>query len=516
MGSVLIRLLCTMVVGKVGVLLLLLGSAGGQRDKCCQSKTVASGPKAGTYHLVTTSDTLPDFCLGGCVYTKESDTVPGTNYCFQAGEGTVTCSSGGGCGGGDVEGWIEKYFEKQCSQQINGVLQVNLYKRYMGQQCSGYGYWSRVGNVTLELFDRPACEGKPVQEKFTKTDSERFLIRVEHTDGWSVRASSEKYQTTCQDIGNMVPFTNNWASISLQEVVKEAKIERTASVDFSFDINNELLPDLFVQSNPFSCTNSSFGPYGSPFKSKQSRSNKRNKKYRKRNQKKKLKKAVKKTKNGYELFVKNPAKHRQYGSGCGSGWGSGGWGCGGGSNWKCRPTCTYTAYATEYSLFPCECRGVVGGGLNYSNIELPSQNTPAGSAGVRGRIDWYDDPSLGQQYQQEKYFTTYAEFVRRNMSDLELCDSKFSLTWMSPDKTQKVTKTVPCFTKPLPPPTVMPTYPTTGGSGNQPVSLPMSSDPVTPSPSVMDSGSGSLFSGMEIPDSIITRQYVKTLATWYH
>ena len=52
---------------------------------------MAIGPKAGTYSLVTRSDTLPDFCLGGCVYTKESDTVPGTNYCFQDGQGEVSC-----------------------------------------------------------------------------------------------------------------------------------------------------------------------------------------------------------------------------------------------------------------------------------------------------------------------------------------------------------------------------------------------------------------------------------------
>ena len=82
---------------------LLLGQAGGQR--CCEKKvrdcyemmitvlyqTVASGAKAGTYNLVTTSDTLPDSCLGGCVYTKESDPVPGINYCFRAGQGEVSC-----------------------------------------------------------------------------------------------------------------------------------------------------------------------------------------------------------------------------------------------------------------------------------------------------------------------------------------------------------------------------------------------------------------------------------------
>ena len=41
---------------------------------------------------MSTSDNLPDFCLGGCVYTKEGDpSQPVTNYCFQEGEGDTTC-----------------------------------------------------------------------------------------------------------------------------------------------------------------------------------------------------------------------------------------------------------------------------------------------------------------------------------------------------------------------------------------------------------------------------------------
>ena len=96
--------------------------------------------KAGTYNLVSNSEPAPDFCLGGCVYTKEDD-PPGNNYCFQEGEGTATCRyaryldlrlfrhlliSGGGCGGGDVEGWIEKYFEKQCSMQSKQMCSMKI------------------------------------------------------------------------------------------------------------------------------------------------------------------------------------------------------------------------------------------------------------------------------------------------------------------------------------------------------------------------------------------------------
>ena len=47
--------------------------------------------KAGTYLLVSNTEPVPDFCLGGCVYTKVDDSVPSTNYCFQDGEGNATC-----------------------------------------------------------------------------------------------------------------------------------------------------------------------------------------------------------------------------------------------------------------------------------------------------------------------------------------------------------------------------------------------------------------------------------------
>jgi hypothetical protein len=43
---------------------------------------------------VSTSDNVPDFCLGGCVYTKEGDPSQSvTNYCFQQGIGDATCRS---------------------------------------------------------------------------------------------------------------------------------------------------------------------------------------------------------------------------------------------------------------------------------------------------------------------------------------------------------------------------------------------------------------------------------------
>ena len=248
-----------------------------------------------------------------------------------------------------MEGWIEKYFEKQCSTQsklvflnflysfnkfiVNAMLDVYIYEDFSFnvQQCGPMEYNS-IANTTLELFDRPLCEGKPVQKKLAKTESESFLIRVEHTETWSVRATSEKYKMRCIDIGKMVPFNSNGASIPLRKEGEEGTgIIRTASIDFNFDISIELLPDVFVQSTPFTCTNSTVGQYNTfPFNS---RSNNEDKKPKYKNYKnlkkqlKKMRKLKKKVSSDYDIFEDNPAKKRQYGCG-GSGWGSGG---GGGS-----------------------------------------------------------------------------------------------------------------------------------------------------------------------------------------
>ena len=75
----------------------------------------------------------------------------------------------------------------------------------------------------------------------------------------------------------------------------------------------------------------------------------------------------------------------------------------------------------------------------------------------------------------------YVSNIFREDPDLPVCDSKLSITYNSPNKTQQITKDVPCFTKPVPPPTMMPTYPPAGGSGDQ--------DTPTAAPSGLDSGS---------------------------
>jgi len=492
---------------------------------------VASGAKAGTYNLVTTSDTLPELCLGGCVYTKESDPVPGTNYCFRAGQGEVSCSGGGceGGGGGDVEGWIEKYFEKKCSTQFNSVLNVGLSKGWQGQQC-GPNENNPISNITLKVFDNADCEGKPLQEKLAQGyQSNNILIRIEDTNSWSVQATSEKFETVCQDIGNMIPFTSNYRSIRLIEKEEKVEMIRTASLDFSYNTTKNLVPAVFVLSTPYSCTNSSSGKFRSSSKDKNSKPGKKNKGQKKKNKnskrKPKKKRPKKKSTSDYDFFERNPAnkrRKRQYGgSGCGgSGWGSGGSGSGwgpGGCNWKCQPTCQYTARSTEPSMFPCHCQGLVGAGLNNS---YPSGKT--------GRFDWYDNPAIPPYYYPTKYFLVFAEFNRRENSDLPVCDSKLSLTYNSPNKTQQITKDAPCFTKPEPPPTIMPTFPRQQGEGSGNTATPVTGDipePVpgsgllTTSSSLVDSGSSfsvtsdpsGLGSGTTLPWPTSYPQYLTTI-----
>jgi len=464
-------------VGLVGLLSLGFISA-----RCCEKKTVPGvSTKAGTYVLVSNTDPVPDFCLGGCVYTKEDDPRPGTNYCFQDGEGNVTCSgtSCGAGGGGGVEGWIEKYFEKECSIHINSVLQVYVYKDWQFQRQCGPGSWN-VFDVTLEVFDNPRCEGKPQHETQTgnKTVS-YFLTKVKNTEGWSVQASKDGYETQCKTIGIMIPFQANYQTVSMKEVKIETERVTTASVDFSFDFTTELLPDVFIQSTPSYCTNNTYGPVRSATKSKQKSQQPWKKKS---NSRKKPKKNP-----DYDFFPKNPAKaqSKSWGSGSGGGGCYGVGGSYGGCNWKCNPTCVYSSWSTDPDVFPCECKGVVGGGLNYSRLDLPSQAAPTGQASAQGSIAWYEEDSIPPHYYPHKYFLAYAEFTRRNNSDVRVCDSKLVINWSSSNTTEMVSKEVPCFSMPVPPTTMLPTYPTTQGGNTE-------QGPTTNSP---QSGSGSSTSG---------------------
>ena len=132
---------------------------------------------------------------------------------------------------------------------VNSVLRVWV---YYYDQCNWTG---DLGNITMAVFDNPGCEGNPLQEKVTERGGDQtFLLRVEHTENWSIRVSKEGYNTVCQDIGMMIPYQSNYANIRLRQ---DAKVVPTASIDFSYYTGIDMSTTVFVQSTPDSCTNTS-------------------------------------------------------------------------------------------------------------------------------------------------------------------------------------------------------------------------------------------------------------------
>jgi len=342
---------------------------------------------------------------------------------------------------------VEKYFEKHCSREINSALRI---RAYYSTNC----FDQPLSNMTMALFDNPRCEGKPLQEKVTDTNHQNFLLRVEHTEHWSVRVSKERFKTYCHNIGMMIPYQYNQKHVYLRQWQNE-EIVPTASIGFSWSRTQglHLSTNVFIQSTPYSCTNSSVSSRTlrnsttstNPLTSTTNPSNiMSSQKYE-----------------DYDFYLKNPEKKResrQWGSGSGSGcWGGTGSGSGSGSgwlqdgcNWKCKPTCQYDCWST--SGFPCKCKGVKGAGRN--------QSTTGSVTSYTGRIDWYDE----EDYLGDKYFTIFAEFSQSKYTELRVCTSNLSITWTSQNTTEIITKDVPCFTKPTQRTISLPTFPGEVGS----------------------------------------------------
>jgi len=287
--------------------------------------------------------------------------------------------------------------------------------------------------------------------------------------------SKEGFKNTCEDIGMMNLFSQNWEYVYMEEEQTESTIIPTVSLNFTFAINNELLSDVFVQGNPASCVNYTANY---PFKRSKKRSNTKNGKSRQKQRNKKEKKKAKKN-SDYEFFMRNPAKNfpRNHGSGSGSGGG-------GGSNYKCNPTCRYTSWNTDPLLTPCNCKGVIGGGLNFGDMTLPDQQTPAGKAMMTGSLYWYNDTSISPYWYQGKLYTTFAEFTRRNTTSVKVCQSKLTVSIES-----KPLKNVPCFDPQIPPTAPIPTFPAFPGQSG--ITPPGFSPGMFTTDSPLGSGSGS-------------------------
>lgn len=417
-------------------------------SKCCNKKVVPGlSGKAGTYILVSNSDSVPDFCLGGCVYTKEDDPLPGSNYCFKDGDMSTTCS-GGGCGTGEggIEGWIEKYFKKECSAQINSVISVQAYKSYGTSKCGSSQSYGALSNLSFTLFYNSSCDGIPSQTGVTNDYSNRFifLVRVQNSNPWSILVSKDGFKSKCKNIGIPIPFQNNYESIYIDEEQTESIFILYGSLNFTFDINNDLLSDVFVLDNPQTCYNYTFFPFRNSFgKSKLQNGEQKNKKTEYMD---------------YDFFMKNPETMFRQGSGSGY--------PGSGSNYQCYPTCIHASWNTDPSKTPCQCKGTIGGGINFTDITLPNLQNTAGKASMEGSIYWYDDGNPLST--TPRFYLAFAEFDRRNNTSIRVCESNLTLSLHSKFVPTILVKTVPCFDAQIPPTTpnpTFPTYPYPGGSG---------------------------------------------------
>jgi len=412
-----------------------------------------------TYNLVATTDNLPDSCLGGCVYKKEGDTNPGNNYCFKEGTMDTYCSGDDCPGGGNVEKWIEKYFQKECSMTVNSVLQVSVSRRYSYNYCGGN---PQIMNATVEVFKNADCEGPPLKSAETEGSySQRayFFLSVQKATPWSVRASAKGYQTQCSTIGVLVPFQNNWQYMYLQPKETESSIIPTASLNFTFDINTEILSEVMIQGNPSRCF-PFYNKRNSLTKKEGGKSfKKKGKKEWKKSKKGVAKKIMKKSVNqDYEFFFRNPAK-RSWGSGSGSGSGPGF------GNYKCSPNCMYSSSNTNPSFTSCPCKGVIGGGMNYSSISMPSAAIPTGMATLTGSLYWYNDTSVNPNYYPPtKLFTLYTRFMRRGDDSVKVCKSNLTVSFINGPL--KIEKKVPCFAPKIAPTPTYPPYPGGYGSGS--------------------------------------------------
>ena len=161
-------------------------------------------------------------------------------------------------------------------------------------------------NATALLFDNPACEGTPVQEALTGAtengtySAAHFFLKSENTLSWSIAVIKQGFISTCQNIGLLKPFTENTKKVSLLALENNNNIIPTSFLNFTFDITNELLPDVFVQSNPFSCMRMNPPPAPGSFQA-------------------------------------------LYG--------------------KCFPTCRYSAWDMDPKRTSCLCKGIIGGGI---------------------------------------------------------------------------------------------------------------------------------------------------------
>jgi len=335
--------------------ILVLGLPAYISGQCCHTK-IASGE---TYHLVSTTETVPTFCLDGCIYTKENDTKPDTNYCFKEGEGIVSCR-GQDCS--NSEAWIKQYFQEECSTKVNTYLGVNVEEQPIvyDYQC---GPPPMIIDVAVLLFSNPTCEGDIIQNTTTRPSENGtystadFFLKSETPHPWSVWVIKEGYIPTCKPIPVIKPFADNIEKVQILRIDYNNKmIIPFAFISFSFTISNQLLPDVFVQGSPMTCERSFLPAPGTP--------------------------------------------QSELG--------------------KCFPTCTYSSWDTDPGKTICPCRGMIGTGLKFNSTTLPNADHPNGKGIMQGNIVAYVESQFPKSYLLYADFKRLSESTKVCESNLEI------------------------------------------------------------------------------------------------
>jgi len=104
--------------------------------------------------------------------------------------------------------------------------------------------------VDVQLFNDPTCNGELYQNSTTKPTENKatadFFMKSENPNPWSVRLSKEGYKEDCITVGVVRPFTENIRTVKILKNKENEGITPETTIDFSFSITNQLLPDVFV------------------------------------------------------------------------------------------------------------------------------------------------------------------------------------------------------------------------------------------------------------------------------
>jgi len=363
--------------------------------ECCQTKEVkGDNAKAGFYSLVGNSDDVPDFCVDGCIYTKKDDEKPGTYYCFKTGgqmESKCSISDGSSCS--QIEGWIEKYFEKECKGPANAILEFHS---LIDPKYDCYGMFDYDGicfaaleNTTIKLFrGSQNCSGKPTFQIYTKekpsfclNSTAKFYLSIAELTDWSVAYEREDVIMS-QCLPLEIPILQTTKIMAMQKPLRFQKAP-ILLLNFTFNSNPMLLPDVRV-------------------------------------------------------LVSNTDWTGRYKD-----------------DKSC--TAATASYMTEETDFDCNCKGVLGGGLKFEELHYPNENNQVGFSKMSGQLFWYGEKGWHNRVKQVatftlryKYYLVYGSFLRRNGND-QVCKSNLNITLATPeDSADTIMKSVPCIPPQIP------------------------------------------------------------------